>query len=237
MKLSKKFFFNLAAAYLLTMPMLTSIELSAHPEKPEVSSESSALQSSATDNQETPNEKQTIQQGFNYTTSHNRSNHIYMGTTLYGDQIKIEDDSYWLTNPDDRLKLFEWWPGDTIIILQNSGGFWSKPAYPYILLNTNPRVKGANERIEVEISQTPLWDLRFFIVEINKPAYGDGYLKLNDGTLWKLYSSNKETWKLWEPNDTIIIGINDSIFNFITPNILINVTCDQKYVLSRCTNY
>jgi hypothetical protein len=221
MKLSKALLLNLAAATLLTVPMLTSFELSAQPEKEEVSSEPLAIQQPP-DDIKAPAEEQKVQNGANFTTSHNRSNHIYMGTTLYGDQVKIEDDSYWMTNPDDRLKLFDWWPGDTVIVLQNNGSFWSKPAYPYILLNTRN-----DQRIEVELSAAPLWDLRFFIIEIGKPVYGDGYLKLNDGTIWKY----------WEPNDTMIIGINESIFNIFTPNILINVTCDQKYVISRCTNY
>ena len=145
--------------------------------------------------------------------------------------IEIEDGSYWLTNPNDRLKLFDWFPGDVLIVMQNNGSFWSKPAYPYVILNSRN-----DQRIEVEISQAPLWDLRFFIIEIYKPVYGDGWLKLNDGSLWILSGANKSVWNLWEPNDTMIIGTNDSFFNFITPNILLNVTCSQQFVTSRCTN-
>lgn len=227
MKLSKNLFLNLVAACLLTMPMFASTEIAAESEKQEMTSE--AVQSSYASTKE--ENESTVQNGANYVTSHNRANHIYLGTTLYGDMIEIEDGSYWLTNPNDRLKLFDWFPGDVLLVLQNQSSFWSKPAYPYVILNTRN-----DQRIEVEINQAPLWDLRFFIIEIYKPVYGDGWLKLNDGSIWKLSSSNKDVWNLWEPNDTIIMGTNDSIFNFLTPNILLNVTCSQQFVTSRCTN-
>ncbi len=219
MNLSKRFFLSLIAACLLAVPMFSQADTVSQPQKEEVSTGELSL------------DAQMAQNGANYSTSHNRSNHIYVGTTIYADQIEIEDGTYFLTNPNQRAMLIDWLPGDTLLLLQNEGSFWSKPAYPYVVLNTR-----TNQRLEVEISAAPLWDLRFYVIEIYKPVYGDGWLKLNDGSSWKLYSGDRDTWNLWEPNDSVIIGTYDSFWNFWIPNILLNVTCSQRYVKSVCTN-
>lgn len=165
-------------------------------------------------------------------TTHNGSNHLYVGTTLFGDQIEMEDGSFWMTNPNDRYILQNWASGDPLIVLQN--GYWiSKPAFPYKVYNER-----TYESVEVEMSAAPIWDsfYRRFIVDIYKPAYGDGVAKLNDGSTWVLSSSNKNVWDVWLQNDTIIIGTNDSFFSFFTPDILINVTCGITFVPAKCTN-
>ncbi len=228
MKLSKRLWLNLVAACLFTMPMFASPEVISEAETQEIAGGATTLEKPI---RKVDGEEETVESASNYVTSHNRANHIYLGTTLYGDMIEIEDGSYWLTNPNDRLKLFDWFPGDVLLVMQNQGSFWYKPAYPYVILNTRN-----DQRIEVEISQAPLWDLRFFVIEIYKPVYGDGWLMLNDGSVWVLPSTTKAVWNLWEPNDTMIIGTNDSFFNFLTPNILLNVTCSQQFVTTRCTN-
>lgn len=168
-------------------------------------------------------------------TTHKGSYHVYVGTTLLGDQIGLEDGSYWMTKPDDRHKLLKWEPGHNLMIMQNWCFFCSKSNFPYIIYNEQTW-----DTMEVENSAPPEWENFYYlyIAEIDKPAVGQGTLKLNDGTVWVLPDTKKDraVWSQWQLNHNIIIGSNSSIWRFFTPNILINVSFFDQYVPSNCVN-
>lgn len=221
MKLSKKLLTSFAAALLFALPLTAS----------------PAPYKQLNPGQEVIDEPETMVNGAGHRTTHNGSNHVYVGTTLFGDQIELEDGSYWMTNPDDRYKLKDWNPGDPLMIMQDTARWWfsNKSSFPYVIKNERTW-----ESVEVENTAAPIYDgaYRRYIIDINKPARGEGTLKLNDGSVWVLQDNRKDrdSWTLWQVNDTIIIGSNNSIFYYFIPDILINVTCSDQYVPSRCVN-
>lgn len=231
MKFSKNVFLGLMAATMMAMPLVAEEQEIVKKDEQQAVASYKQL-NPGQEIEETENKETTVVHGAGHKTTHNGSNHVYVGTTLFGDQIEMEDGSYWLTNPGDRYKLQGWYSGDPIIVMQNSAWF-GKPQYPYKIYNER-----SYESVEVELSAAPIWDsfYRRFIIEIYKPEFGDGYLKLNDGSLWILDNTYKNVWGLWLVNDTMIIGTNDSMFSFFTPDLLINVTCSVQCHPSKCTN-
>lgn len=222
MKILNQFFFGLVAAMIFALPLTAS----SAPDAYQV----------LNPDQEVITDNQTVEHGAGHNTNHKGSNHFYVGTTLFGDQIVIEDGSYWMTKPDDRYKLQNWDPNDPLMLMQNKSNWWfsSKPNFPFVIYNER-----TCETIEVENSAAPIWDSFYthYIVEIYKPLSGEGTLKLNDGSVWVLPDTtrDRECWTLWLPNHTIIIGTNNSYWTSLL-DILINITCSDQYVPSKCIN-
>lgn len=225
MNFSKYWFSSLLATVLLALPFVAGASTARH-----VTEEKSP-------GQEIDKGPKTTVHGAGHRTTHNGSNHVYVGTTLLGDQIEIEDGSYWMTRPDDRPKLQNWFPGDSLKVMPNydSWLWWSIGQFPYVIYNER-----TYETLQVDISAAPIWDgfYRRFIREIYKPAYGDGSLKLNDGTVWVLADKYRETWNVWGPEQTIIIGSNNAgpIGDYFIPDVLINVTASVQFIPSKCIN-
>lgn len=215
MKLFKRFLINTAATLMLTTPLIAASLPSNGRHEVQAATAPKAL----------------VHELLGHYTTHNGSHHVYVGTTLFGDQIEIEDGSFWMTNPNDRYKLQEWNPGDSIMVMQNN----RKSTFPYILYN-----EISQDQVEVQNSAAPIWDgfYTHYIIAIHKPLFGEGTLKLNDGTVWILPDSQqaRDAWTLWEVNDTVIIGTNNSFFYYFNPNILINITCSDQFVTAKCIN-
>jgi hypothetical protein len=175
--------------------------------------------------------------GVGQRTTHPGSSHLYVGTTLFGDQVEIEDGSLWTTDPEDRYKLQFWYSGDSLLLMQNIDGWFSKPLFPYKLYNQRTL-----EAIDVKIHPdgAPAWNgfYTHYIMDIYTPVVGDGWLQLNDGTVWLLKASQRKVWDVWTKNDTVIIGTNGGswVDAFFTPDMLVNVTCSVEFVTSRCLN-
>jgi hypothetical protein len=220
MKLLNQFFSSLVAAMLFALP-LTASDIAPYKV--------------LNPGQEVIEKPQTVVHGAGHRTTHNGSNHVYVGTTLLGDQIEIEDGSHWMVKPDDRQKLHKFEPGHSIQVFQNTSWFGT-PSFPYLIYN-----EITYQTLQVENTAPPDWDSYFtrYIIEINKPAYGEGILKLNDGSVWILPDTqrDRDCWTLWLPNHTVIIGSNVSVWSgYFNPDILINITCSDQYVPSKSVN-
>lgn len=148
-----------------------------------------------------------------YYSSHQGVFHRPIAVSPFGDMVTLEDGSVWQVKGGDAIKTLDWLAGDSIIILPNHAWFSS---YKYVLLNQNTGAK-----IKVNLSLGPIYNGIFthWIVAID---YYNCELCLEDGSVWKISNSDSGTMKKWMPNDTIILGINDSWFSS-KPNILINV--------------
>lgn len=148
-----------------------------------------------------------------YYSSHQGVFHRPIAVSLLGDMVTLEDGSVWQIKGGDCIKTLDWLAGDSIIILPNHAWFSS---YKYVLLNQNTGAK-----VKVNLSLGPIYNgvYTHWIVAID---YYNCELCLEDGSVWKISNSDSGTMKKWMPNDTIILGINDSWFSS-KPNILINV--------------
>lgn len=158
-------------------------------------------------------------------TSHQGAFHRPQSITLGGDMVFLEDGSGWMVRQKDRYKTLDWLAGDTIVILPNHGWFSS---YYYVLENRN-----TGAQVSVNLALGPIYNGNYthWIVAID---YYNGNLCLDDGSMWRISSSDSETVKKWLPNDTIIMGVNDSWFSS-KPNILINVNT-LTYAAAICEN-
>jgi hypothetical protein len=181
-------------------------------------------------------EEQTFTSFAGHRTTHEGSNHAYIGRS-FGErgQIEVEDGSSWMIKSEDRANLEDWRPGDSLMLLPNLGGWFSQPHSSFIIYNER-----TYDSFEVEFTGAPAVTNRFsrYIIDIYKPEHGDGTLMLNDGTVWVLSAKYKKIWEVWQLTHNLIIGSNQhSLFNYFTPDILINVNCLRQYIPSKCTNY
>src|SRR5262245_26193483 len=100
MKIFKQVKYSFIAAMMLaTMPLIASQEIQTIQATQEV-----AQYKKLNPGQEIDPEikEDKVTHGAGHKTTHNGSNHVYVGTTLFGDQIEMEDGSFWMTNPEDR---------------------------------------------------------------------------------------------------------------------------------------
>jgi hypothetical protein len=173
----------------------------------------------------TENQDEKVINGFGYYTSHIAANHVLHHFTE-NREIEIEDGSIFAISPLDHYKLSNWYPQDALLILQG------RDSEPYRFRICNQRNRST---VEADFVAGPIIDSMYkkFIVEIN--YYGQ-YLVLNDGSRWRLHSSDYSMWRVWQREDTIIVGTNGSFFNWSNPNILINFTDSQTVIVSRCEN-
>jgi len=148
-----------------------------------------------------------------YYSSHQGVFHRPIAVSPFGDMVTLEDGSIWQVKGGDCIKTLDWLAGDSLIILPNHAWFSS---YQYVILNQNTGAK-----VKVNLSLGPIYNgiYTHWIVAID---YYNSELCLEDGSIWKISGSDSKTMNKWMPNDTIILGINDSWFSS-KPNILINV--------------
>lgn len=157
-------------------------------------------------------------------SSHEGAFHRPVNISAGGDMITLEDGSIWKVRPDDKAKTLDWLAGDTIFILPNHSWFSS---YYYVLSNQN-----TGAEVCVNLMLPPLYNGNYshWIVAIDLYNLEVG---LDDGSVWKISSSDYSTIEKWKVNDTIVIGVNDSWFSS-KPNILINVfTHDNAAAVTR----
>lgn len=180
------------------------------------------------DENEVQPREERVTNGFNpRQTSHQGSNHKFVGLSTYHDQVVLEDTSWWSVAPEDQYKLDGWEEGDPIAITQARRKWWgNNDLYPYALYNEKKK-----NYVEVKISAQPFIDnfYRRGISDISD-VYGNSFVVLTDGTLWPLKESDREIWRWWQRGDTIIIGTNDTYLPWFNPNILINITCSSTHV-------
>ncbi len=169
-------------------------------------------------------EGKRVSNGAYYYTSHEGAYHNPLVVSYLGDTVSLEDGSIWIVKASDRYKTLDWYTNDTIVITPNHSWF-SK--FDYCLNNVNT---GAS--VQVNLSLGPIYNgvYTYWITAID---YSRDQICLSDGSVWDISGFDHSVVKKWLPNDTIIVGIDDGVFNALTPNILINVNT-LNYVSANC---
>ena len=179
-------------------------------------------------------QEQVIAQNYSFApTTHLGANHTYMGVSFFGDEMELEDGSEWTMRSDQRWIALDWIPGDAILITQSS--WWSQAQYGFYYSAYNLRTA---QSIDVAASTGPAFGSYYkrSIVSINS-YYGEGSLMLDDGSLWVLNESTRYVWERWYVGDSILIGSNSDTFgSWSFPNLLINFTCSQTSIKTKCYN-
>jgi len=167
------------------------------------------------------NEERLVAKSFQ--TSHQGAFHRPSLVSCLGDKVTLEDGSVWQVKNGDKSKTIDWLPCDDVYILPNHSWFSS---YYYRLYNRN-----TNTSVEVNLLLGPIPNGHntHWVIAID---YFNQELFLEDGSVWRVGSSDKSVMKKWLINDTVMIGINDSWFSS-KPNILINVNM-LTYVTALC---
>lgn len=160
-----------------------------------------------------------------YHTSHPGVFYHPIAMTALCDQVTLHDGSVWGVHYSDRYKLMGWLPSDTVVISVNDAWF---STYKFLITN-----QLTGDCVEVNMLQGPLYNglSTHWIVAID---YYSQQVVLEDGSLWKISSSDYSVMKHWLVNDTVMIGINTSWFSS-HPNILINVKM-LNYTSATCQN-
>lgn len=159
-------------------------------------------------------------------TSHAAAYHFPLSISYSGDTIELEDGSIWSVRWSDRNKTLDWLISDIIHITPNSDWFSS---YNYRLVNQNT---GAS--VAVNLALGPIYN-GFYTHWIIGIDYDHNKVYLEDGSHWTIDGSDSSILYKWLPNDTIIIGTNDSWWPFSKPNILLNVAM-LNHVTAKCLN-
>lgn len=147
-------------------------------------------------------------------TSHPGAFHTISAVSLSGDTLELEDGSIWSIYSGDQYNTVIWLPRDVVVITPNNGWFSS---YDFKLTNQNT---GSSALTNLKLG--PFYDsaMSHWIVAID---YDYNIVYLEDGSAWNMSYFDCGTVRKWLPDDTVIIGINDSWFSYSNPNVLINV--------------
>lgn len=125
-----------------------------------------------------------------------------------GDFIQLDDGSSWKVRHKDQKRVKRWNQEDLIVIETGQYFTWSI----YKLVNYT-----RNESCDVELVEpTRNGLLSHWITEIH--PY-EGYLRLQDGSVWRMDTSELLTWNV---NDDVIIGLSKDWFSSHYSYILIN---------------
>lgn len=144
----------------------------------------------------------------------------------YGQQVKLEDGTHWNIASPDVYATVTWSQDDTVVITANHSWF-SFYRFDYYLNNTT---RGSYVRANLDQSPIPFGAQSHWITSIDR--YG-GFIFLDDGTRWKVSSSDLYPFQEWAINDYVVFGKNDEWFASC-PLIFINVRL-KKHV--RVTSY
>ncbi len=220
---------NIAITSLCTFLMLASFAVAqqAEEENSTVPTEQVDEQQPTpqTEDQTNPSDQDTkVTNEFNPRfTSHQRSNHHLVALSEFGDQIILEDDSYWLVRPEHLDTLQYWSRGDRLAITQASRNwFRGKDEFQLAIFNLE-----TGTFVEVKCSLLPdinnIYTMRIIDFRL---VDGEICLVLNDGTYWPLKEKHRYIWERWYVNEFIVIGTNDT-WNpwWNDTNVLINVSC------------
>lgn len=165
-----------------------------------------------------------------------RGPHIHYFDGMKGkDIVRLEDGSEWrAATPNEAYIAHSWRPvilnafgeidrGDRLVLSPNNGLFTEANYYPFYITNQED---GTYIRVEPVASPIQYGKNSFWVFNTNKQL-GHVYLVSGQGgdlITWEISSSYSHTVRDWEPNDHIVIGVNEGIFSFFNSYnyILIN---------------
>lgn len=131
-----------------------------------------------------------------------------------GDIIQLNDGSSWKVRHRDQKDVRRWSQEDLIVIETGQYFTWSV----YKLVNYS-----RHESCDVElIAPVRNGFLSHWITEINP---FDGYLRLQDGSIWRMNASELMSWNV---NDEVIIGLSKDLFSNHYTYILINPRAKKR---------
>ncbi len=133
-----------------------------------------------------------------------------------GDQIQLNNGSSWAVRYRDQRAVRHWNYEDIIVI--QTGGFFNWSTYK--LVNYT---RGTSIDVEL-INPQSRGMLSHWITEIN-PI--EGYLRLQDGSIWKMSAHELLNWQV---DDDVIIGINKNWFTNDSSYVLINPRVKNRLV-------
>lgn len=123
------------------------------------------------------------------------------GDVGFGDGfLELQDGTRWKFSSYDNDKVAEWYPGDHIMITQNTS--WVGNNY-YKLIN---QTRGGRY-IETNVIRGPKrgGEHTRYIASID---FHKGRVILSDNTYWDFDPSDASTFREWAPQDAILIGRN-----------------------------
>lgn len=134
-----------------------------------------------------------------------------------GDMVELSDGSVWEVRHRDRRAVRRWSPGDTILVETGKFLSWSS----YRLVNYS-----RHESADVELALASGFEGRFshWITEVNPIQ---GYVRLEDGSIWRMSSSEVAMWRV---NDDVIIGLSKDWFSDQYSYILINPRARNRII-------
>ena len=161
-----------------------------------------------------------------YSTTHRAAYHRVINTSMDGLDVEFEDKSIWEVHSWDRSKIKRWSSSDTIVIAPNKNIFtrWSYP-YKFINLDTKDVVKS-------KMKLTPVFNnpsVDIYVHWIDSIDYGARLIRLEDGSLWRIASGDRDVMESFSRYNIVIVGTNDGWFRGSNPNILICVK-NNKYI-------
>ena len=161
-----------------------------------------------------------------YSTTHLGAYHKAVSVSADGQTFEIEDKSVWQVHGWDADKLKTWNQMHTIVLAPNTNIItrWFYP-YKFINLDTHQIVKC--KMILTPVLNDPQVDIyTHWIEEID---YNSKLLRLEDGSLWSINSSDSDVMRSFAKYNIVIVGTNDGWFRSSCPNILLCIR-NNKYI-------
>lgn len=159
-----------------------------------------------------------------YNTTHSGALHRPIAVTPMGDEVTLEDGAVWRIRSYDWADTRNWLATDQILVTQNVSWF---SIYDYVLINQS---SGATVQANLQFQPNYLTGYARMITGFND-IYN--YIYLDDGSIWEISYSDRDSMMKWCLNDMVIIGVNDGWDKYSRPNILINATINQ-YLRTKC---
>ena len=151
-----------------------------------------------------------------YSTTHRAAHHYILDVA--DNCLELEDQSIWQVR--DKNKIKKWSRDHTIALSVNTNIFtsWFYP-FKFVNLDTKEVVKA---KLKLPgVLNDPNVDIH--IHWIKNIDYTYGYVRLEDGSLWKLPSSDIYKLRSFATHQIVIVGTNDGWFRSSYPNLLISV--------------
>ena len=142
-------------------------------------------------------------------------NHWIVSSNIDGSILEIEDGSHWKIASGSSLS--RWRIGDIITITPNRSWFSD---YKYYVIN-----KSIDEYVAADLILGPIayGSLTHWAVSLD---FSQGKVVFENGSCFKICSSDLFLFEQWQINDTIIFGTNDSWFTSYDI-LLINVNMNH----------
>lgn len=159
-----------------------------------------------------------------YSTTHHAAYHHPINA--FDGLITFQDKAVWQVHSWDKEVIKGWSQLDTVVIAPNTNIFtrWS---YPFKLINLDTK-----EIVKAKLKQKPVLidpNIDIHVHWIESIDYIYGFVRLEDGSLWKIHSSDISDLQDFNDYNIVIVGTNDGWFRASNPNILILVK-NSKYI-------